>query len=109
MNALRSNSFLPILGRLLWMLLGPLALGVFAITIIKTGNGWITGADIAFLLVLGLMLLGRWLEFQGGNPQTADGQPATRQHLVRYLFFGATAGLGLWVLANLFGNYWWTS
>ena len=74
-----------VLARLFWMMFGPILLAVFAYLIIKTGNGWLTRFDFAFLAILGGVILARWLEFRGGNPRTAEGEPATAAHLRRYV------------------------
>jgi hypothetical protein len=97
---------LGVLGRLIWMLLGPIALLGLLVLIGANGNGWFTAADLAFFVVLALMLAGRWLEFYGGNPQTADGEPATPRHLHRYWLGAGLGGLACWVAANLVGNHW---
>jgi hypothetical protein len=77
-----------------------------AAAIINAGTGWLTGLDLAFLAVLGGMLLARWLEFRGGDPQTATGEPATLAHLRRYTLVALLLGLAVWVVANLVGNHW---
>jgi hypothetical protein len=94
-----------LLGRLIWMMIGPLALILLTMAIVREGGGWLTPYDIAYFAVLGAMFLGRGLEFRGGHPQTADGEPATAQHLRRYLLFGALLGLAVWALANVLGNH----
>jgi hypothetical protein len=101
----RGATLREVLIRLYWMMLGPLLLALLAYVVIKTGNGWVTGADIGFLAVLAGLLLARWLEFRGGNPRTAEGEPATPAHLRRYVIGAATVGLAVWVGANILGNY----
>lgn len=101
-----TTSFVPVLGRIVWMMLGPLALVLLAVRIAYLGQGWLTGVDVAFLAVLGGVILARWLEFRGGNPQTATGEPATPDHLRRYSLAVLAVGLAVWVLANLLGNHW---
>jgi len=93
-----------IIARLCWMMLGPLALVALAYGIVKSGEGWFTGADLAFLGVLAVTMLARWLEFRGGHAETADGEPATPAHLRRYLTGAALIGLGTWTIANLIAN-----
>jgi hypothetical protein len=106
MNATSSTPLLGMVGRLLWMLVGPLALVLITFDIVAHSNGWLTGVDAAYFGALALMLIGRVLEFAGGNPQTGDGQPATTRHLVRYLLVAGVGGLLVWVLANAIGNHW---
>ena len=101
-----TTSPLVILARVYWMMLGPLLLALLAFTIIDRGNGWFTPADLAFLVVLGGLLLARWLEFRGGNPQTSTGEPATPAHLRRYVCGAVLLGFAAWGVANLLGNHW---
>ena len=95
-----------VFSRVFWMMIGPLCLALLAFTIVQIGSGWATWADFGYLAVLGGMLLARWLEFRQGNPQTADGQPATATHLRHYIRAAIPLGLGMWVVANVIGNHW---
>lgn len=104
MAAPQSTPVLPALGRITWMLLGPVALALLVVAIIETGEGWLTLADILFFVALGATLLGRWLEFTGGRPETATGEPATAADLNRFLVVATFAGLLTWLVANLFAN-----
>lgn len=94
-----------VLGRLFWMMLGPLTLGVAVYYILTSASGWRTVADIFFFAILGGMILGRWLEFRGGNPQTSTGEPASPAHLRRYVLFLVIGGPIVWLLANVIGNH----
>jgi hypothetical protein len=94
-----------LLSRVFWMLLGPLLLVVFAFQIINKGQGWFTPVDIAYLLVLGGMLLARWWEFRSGTAQTTMGEPATATDLRRYAITTVVVGLAVWIIANVFGNH----
>jgi hypothetical protein len=96
---------LALFGRLTWMMFGPISLAVTTFLVVSKGGGWFTPADFAHFAVLGAMLLGRCLEFGGGNPQTAEGQPATRAHLRRYLLVAGVIALVVWVAANIVGNH----
>jgi hypothetical protein len=102
----QSDASLPVfLGRLFWMMVGPLILVLLAFTIVIKGSGWLTLPDLAFLGVLGSLLLARWLEFRGGNPQTSTGEPATSAHLRRYAISTIVLGVSAWVAANFVGNH----
>lgn len=92
-----------LLARLTWMLLGPVGLFAAAVAVASDWGGWLTATDLAFLTVLGLMLLGRWVEYRTGQAQTAYGEPATAADLRRYAVAAAAVGLGVWVAANLVG------
>lgn len=93
------------LARVVWMLIGPLALAVLAYNIIKTAGGWLTGADFAYLAVLVAIGLARWVEFRYGKPETAQGEPATPGDLRRYLIGLSVVGILAWACANVMGNY----
>jgi hypothetical protein len=99
------SPFFPLVGRLTWLLIGPMALVFLAIGIVRAGTGWLTALDIAFFLILAAMCLGRWLEFRGGNPRTPSGEPAAPPILRRYVLLALTLGTGVWVAANFLGNH----
>lgn len=88
------------------MMVGPAIQFLLAIIIARNGGGWFTPVDILFLAVLGGIILGRVVEFRGGDPRTATGEPATRAHLRRYGILVLTVGLGIWIVANVIGNHW---
>jgi hypothetical protein len=72
--------------------------------IVRNWEGWVTGLDVAFFVLVGVMLLGRWLEFRGGRPETATGEPATPGHLQRYVVLLPLVGVAVWVIANVLGQ-----
>lgn len=92
------------LGRMIWMMIGPATLFLLGLNIVLNGGGWLSKKNIAFLAVLGVMIIGRFLEFRGGDPRTASGEPATRDHLRRYIMLVLVTGLGVWTIVNLIGN-----
>lgn len=81
-----------VFGRLSWMMVGPLALVLTTYSIVTFGTGWTTTADLLFFVILGGMILGKWLEFRGGSPETSTGEPATAADLRRYILMVVTAG-----------------
>jgi hypothetical protein len=93
------------LARFYWMMLGPLILALLTIANVN-GKGWFGMADVAFLVMLAGLVVARWYEFRRGDPTTSTGEPATPNDLRRYVIGVIVIGLGLWVLANLAGNYW---
>jgi hypothetical protein len=94
-----------VFGRLFWMMVGPLALVLTIYFIVTSGTGWTTTADLLFFIILGGMILGKWLEFRGGSPETSTGERATAADLRRYILMVVTAGPAVWVVANILGNY----
>jgi hypothetical protein len=99
------TSLTAILGRLVWMLLGPFALASALFASISGEGGWFTKADVAFFLILGAMIVGRWLEFRGGNPLTCDGKPASASDLKSYVLRLLLLALSCWIIANIIGNH----
>ena len=100
-----TTPLIAVFGRLFWMIVGPLALVLTAYFIVTSGTGWTTTADFLFLIILGGMILGKWLEFRGGSPETSTGEPATAADLRRYILMVVIAGPAVWVVANILGNY----
>lgn len=88
------------------MMIGPAILFLLTIGIARDGGGWFTLKDIAFLAVLAGVILGRFVEFRGGDPRTATGDPATHEHLRRYVVLTLAIGFAVWTVANLIGNHW---
>jgi hypothetical protein len=74
-----------VLGRVFWMMFGPLSLALTLYFIVSSGTGWRTFADLLYFLILGGMIFGRYLEVRGGNPMKSDGDPATPADLRRYV------------------------
>ena len=94
-----------VLGRLFWMMIGPMALLLTIYFIVTSGTGWTTTADLLHFVTLGGMILGKWMEFRGGSPETSTGEHATVADLRRYILMVVTAGPVVWVIANILGNY----
>jgi hypothetical protein len=105
MNTEQITSPTALLARLFWSMIGPLILIFLSIANVKAKTGWISGVDIAFLVILAALVGARWLEFRGGDPRTATGQPAEMSHFSRYAWMTLGAGLGVWVFTNLIGNH----
>lgn len=92
--------------RLFWMLFGPMLLLLLCVYILNSGTGWVTLVDGAFFVVLGAILLARWIEYRSGHALTATGEPATAAHFRRYALGLLLICGAVWVLANLAGNHW---
>ena len=93
------------LGRLVWMALGPGLLAITTMHIYLYGTGWHTIADYVFFAILGVLMLGRWLEVLGGVPLNSVGEPATRKDFYEYVALVLGAGLVIWIISNAFGNH----
>lgn len=98
-----SNSSLVLFSRIFWMAIGPGILALLTLIIIDQGLGWFTTVDMAYLAVLGVLVVARWIEFQGGDPHTSTGEPATPSDLRRYALYAMIIGLITWIVANFIG------
>lgn len=98
------SSFRVLLARVLWTMVLPVVLFLAAYRIVDRGNGWFTAWDLAFWVVVALMLGCRGVEQRSGEATTLTGKASTPQHFLRYAvaLFVAT-GL-VWIIANVIGN-----
>ena len=94
-----------IIGRVLWMIVGPILLAVTTVLIIVTDTGWLTIYDAAYYTALALMLGGRWMEIRTGYGRTLQAAFATTEHFRRYAVRLVLWGFFAWVTANLIGNH----
>ena len=101
MGAKPQTSLLVVLSRMFWMLIGPATLSITAIAIAENHKGWFAPRSIAFLVILGLVILSRWLD-----PETSDGAPATAHQRGTYMMSAVVLGLAGWAVANMLGDYW---
>jgi len=99
------NSVAVLGARLTWVMLGPAALLLITWGIVSRGSGWLTVLDAAFGVVVGLMVLGRWVEQRSGVATTVTGEPATPEHLKRYMTILIPATAAAWIIANVLGNH----
>lgn len=93
-----------LVGRLGWMIVGPFALAISAISIATRGDGWLGPLDVIYVIVLGGTLLGRRLEFRHGRPLTAAGEPATEGHWRRYARAMMILGFVVWLAVHMMGS-----
>jgi divalent metal cation (Fe/Co/Zn/Cd) transporter len=99
-------SSLGVLGaRLTWVLLGPLALVGMTWGVVSQGTVWFTVFDAAFGAVVGLMLLGRWVEHRSGSATTLTGEPDTPEQFKRYMTLLPPLAASVWIVANVVGRY----
>jgi hypothetical protein len=90
---------------LLWMFVGPFALGVLLLIIVRSGSGWLTGPDLGLLIVVVLMLCARWIDQRSGQATTANGEPSTWADFRRYALTLPVLAGSAWVVANVIGSH----
>ena len=99
-------SSLSVLGaRLTWIIAGPLALLLITWGIVSRANGWFTGLSAAYAVVVGLMVLGRWVESRSGTATTLTGEPASGAYFKRYVMLLLPLTVVVWAAANVLGNH----
>ena len=96
---------LVLIGRLLWLIIGPIALFVLTLFIVITDSGWLTGYDLGFYITVGLMLLSRWLVIRSGYGRTIHGSHATLETFHHYAMRLVPWAVMAWTIANLVGNH----
>ncbi len=99
------NSLAVLGARLTWVFVGPLVLLGITWGIVSQGTGWLTRLDAAFGIVVGLMLVGRWVEHRSGTATTLTGTPATPEQFRRYMIRLPSLACAVWVVANIVGNH----
>ena len=100
-GATRATPKSTLLGGLLWMVFGPMMLFLSTIALVIKAEGFFTRADIYYLVGVGSMIVGRWLEFYGGGAETGDGKPASARDPRRYSLLLGAGGLALWLIASM--------
>jgi hypothetical protein len=83
------------------MLLGNVGL-IFAALKIYMSTGW-SVADVAFWLIVCLLIGARYIDIVRFKGATMDGQPATRAHLKRYVLIVLLASTAVWAVARALG------
>lgn len=99
-------SSMSVLGaRITWTLLGPVGLFFATVAIVMQGTGWLTGLDLLFAGIVGLILVGRWIEHRSGSGTTLSGEPESANDYQRYMIVFPIALAVVWVVANVLGNH----
>jgi len=99
-----SKSLVPAAGRLFWIIVGPLVLTGILYRSVCSGERLPGLVELSYFVVLCGMIAGRWLEFRGGSPLKADGQPAVPADMRRYVRQLAVVGPAAWLVAQLLRN-----
>jgi hypothetical protein len=91
--------------RLLWMMLGNAALAFIAIFILHSKPEGLLFKDIAFLNIVAVIILARYLDIKYLHGQTADGIPATMAHFRKYAAIAVPIYLGVLLMAHLLRHF----
>jgi hypothetical protein len=99
------NSFHVLAAHLFWILLGPAFLFAILYANATEDQSWFSLADLAFFIILGLIVLARWLDQRSGQCLLMDGQVSTWKDFRRFLCIFVLTALLIWVVTNVIGNY----
>ncbi|MBK6919294.1 MAG: hypothetical protein IPH07_18000 [Deltaproteobacteria bacterium] len=85
--------------RLVWMSALPVVL--LLIALIADSERWTFGAtDIVLVVLLGAAIAARAIDTLRFHGSTADGEPSTRAHVVRYAATLVSVSIAAWVVAQ---------
>ena len=102
MESKQSTTFLQAIARIFWMFIGPATLALLAIILIDKSVGWLAPQSIAFLVVLGMAVIARWID-----PLDLDtDKPAAPGQVPRHMVLTLLLGIAVWTAANALGAYW---
>ena len=99
-NSSPPTSFFSFFLRLFWIAVGNVALVASAIKIGQTTRSLFSNFDIAFWIMVILLILARYLDIVYFHGETSDGAPATLQHWKRYAGLLVLLSLAGWGLAH---------
>jgi len=87
--------------RSVWMVVGPIAMVIGAVEIVRFGRSWLTPADGAFAGIIAMTLAARWYDFRFGTRTTTNGWPDSRREAAQYSMRLIVAAMSIWIGSNL--------
>lgn len=100
-NDRRSTPPHVVLPRLMWVFFGPFGLMLAALSLVTGKGGWATPASIIYLVLVGAMIGGRYLEQRSGYGLNAAAEPCTWEDFRKYVRTMVPSLVGLWVVLNV--------
>ena len=91
--------------RLVWFFFGPVGLMFSGLALLSGKGGWISAPSIIYLVILGAMIGGRYLEQNSGYGLNAAGEPATWDDFRKYVRTVVPAMFGVWVVLNVIAGF----
>ena len=103
-----TTSFGALFAHVTWFFVGPMALFLALLCIVRAGTGWATVLDAVFFVFVCLTVWCRWFDQRSGQATNCYGEPATWADCRRYmLWLPVVAGVA-WIVANVIGNHFMT-
>ncbi len=90
--------------RLFWFFGGNILLLFLLISIFHRRS--FTISDLGFWIVVGCLVISRYVDIRYLNGQTAESEPATMNHWRRYSAMLLAVALGVWGLTHVIGRIW---
>lgn len=87
--------------RLVWVALGPVALLISGMMLVMNHGGWLSLASLVFLIVIPVMIAGRFIEQKSGFGLDSTGDPATWSGFRTYVLIMVPALVGVWTVLNV--------
>jgi len=99
------SSFIVLMGRLMWFIIGPAVLTFITVGIVTRGPGWLSARNAFYWVCVLLMIAGRRREQSSGCATLATGDPASWQDYQRYVRILMPLTAVIWLIANVLGNH----
>jgi len=97
----QTTSCLSVLIRIFWMMIGNMALGLFAAFIVINRIPYFSIHDFIYWIVVVMLITARYIDVKKMNGLTAEGEPATIVHWRRYTFLLILVSMSLWIISHL--------
>lgn len=91
--------------RLFWMIVGNALLFFCAMAIAQGTSSLFEPIDALFWILVGSLLITRYVDIRYFNGMTSDGDAATMADFKRYALLLGFIAIGLWIGAHLFGAF----
>jgi hypothetical protein len=97
-NPTRASSFMALILRLFWIIVGPVCLAALA-ALIGQRSGY-SAIDVAYAWAAALIVLARFVDIAHFGGSTADGRPASSAHFRAYALKVVVGAAALWAAAH---------
>ena len=91
--------------RLFWMIVGNALLIFCVMAIAQDTSGLFTPVDALFWVLVGSLMVARYVDIRYFNGLTSDSDPATMADFRRYAVLLGFIAMGLWIGAHVFGAF----
>ena len=86
-------------------MIGPGLLALLLLLMAMRKKTWLGGIDIAFAVLLLLLIVARWIDFLYADRTLTTGEIATASQIRNHSLFAVIIGLTCWITATVLGVY----